>query len=121
MRTNRRIQIAAAAVLGVCGFAMADEIHVPGDWPTIQEAIFAAKDGDVVIVADGVYTGKFNKNIDFGGLAITVRSENGPENCIIDCEGDGRGFYSRNGETSRASFAGPALVRTQRSLSFPFG
>lgn len=99
MRT-RRIQIAAAAVVGVisCGLAQADEIHVPGDWDTIQEAIFAATDGDEVIVADGVYTGLFNKNIDFGGLAITVRSENGPENCTIDCEMDGRGFQFRFGE-----------------------
>ena len=27
-----------------------------------------------------------------GGRAITIQSENGPENCVIDCEDDGRGF-----------------------------
>jgi len=64
-----------------------------GDYPTIQAAIDAASDYDVVVVADGNYTGEGNKNLDFGGKAITLRSQNGPEKCIIDCEGNGRGFY----------------------------
>ncbi len=96
----------AVAALACGAICAADEIRVPGDWPTIQEAIFAAKDGDVVIVADGTYTGEFNKDIDFGGLAITVRSENGPENCIIDCEGDGRGFQFRFNETPESILRG---------------
>ena len=50
------------------------------------------------MVADGTYTGDGNKNLDFNGKAITVQSENGPENCIIDCEGDGRGFYFHSAE-----------------------
>ena len=40
------------------------------------------------------------EDLDFGGKRITVRSENGPENCIIDCEADGRGFYFHSGEES---------------------
>ncbi|MBC8228366.1 hypothetical protein H8E77_02310, partial [bacterium] len=72
---------------------------------TIQEAIDTAVDGDTVLVADGVYIGEGNKNLDFGGKAITVTSENGAENCIIDCEGDGRGFIfqTNEGETSVVS------------------
>jgi hypothetical protein len=62
-------------------------------YTTIQAGINAASDSDVVTVADGTYTGAGNKNIDFGGRAITVRSENGPENCIVDGEGVGMGFY----------------------------
>jgi parallel beta-helix repeat protein len=64
----------------------------------IQEGIDAAMDGDTVEIADGTYTGAGNKNLDFAGKAITVRSENGPDNCIIDCEGDGRGFYFHGAE-----------------------
>jgi len=32
---------------------------------------------DTVLVADGTYIGEGNKNLDFGGKAITVTSENG--------------------------------------------
>ncbi len=59
-------------------------IHVPGDQPTIQAGIDAAMDGDIVLVADGTWTGVGNRDIDFLGKAITVRSENGPDSCIID-------------------------------------
>jgi predicted outer membrane repeat protein len=59
-----------------------------GDFPTIQQAIDAAWDGDTVELTDGVFTGAGNRDIDMGAQAITLRSQSGnPENCIIDCEG----------------------------------
>ncbi|GAI06422.1 unnamed protein product, partial [marine sediment metagenome] len=77
-----------------------------GDYTTIQAAINAANDDDTVLVADGVYTGKGNRDIDFRGKAITVRSENGPNNCIIDCNGTEvyphRGFYFYSGEDANS-------------------
>lgn len=54
---------------------------------TIQYAIDAANNGDIVVLPDGVYRGEGNQNLDFDGKTITVLSENGPENCIIDLEG----------------------------------
>ena len=72
----------------------------PGD--KIQEAIDIAIDGDVIIVGDGTYTGDGNRDIDFHGKAITLRSENGPEVTIIDCQGTEedrhRGLYFDSGE-----------------------
>ena len=50
--------------------------------------------------ANGAYTGPGNKGLDFRGREITVRSENGPQSCIIDCEQNGRGFYFRKGEAN---------------------
>jgi len=81
-------------------------IRVPADQPTIQAGIDVASDGGTVLVADGIYTGEGNKNLDFKGKAITVTSENGAANCVIDCEGDGRGFYFHSGETEESLVKG---------------
>lgn len=53
---------------------------VPDEFPSIQSAIAASKDGDTVLVAPGVYA----EVIDFGGRAITVRSVDGPELTTIE-------------------------------------
>lgn len=54
---------------------------------SIQEAIDSAGFGDIVIISDGLYAGAGNRDIVWQGKSITVRSENGPEKCIIDCGG----------------------------------
>jgi len=69
---------------------------------TIQEGIDAAVNGQTVIVLDGTYAGNGNCDISFYGKAIALQSENGPENCIVECDGTAsdnhRGFYFHNGE-----------------------
>jgi len=84
---------------GLCyEFTSPPPLRVPSNYPTIQNAIDSAFDGNIILVADGTYTGSGNRDISFEGKAITVTSENGADNCIIDCQGEGRGFHFRSNE-----------------------
>ena len=83
--------------------AVAEILHVPSSFPTIQSAIDAADPGDTVLVANGIYQGPGNRDIRFHGKAITVRSQNGPDVTIIDAQGTPtvphRAFLFSNAET----------------------
>jgi len=87
-------------------YSLAATINVPGDQPNIQSGIDAAVDGDTVLLADGIYSGAGNYNINFSGKAITVASVNGPGNCIVDCQQQGQGFWFYNGETETSVLDG---------------
>ena len=85
-------------------------IFVPWNLPTIQRAIDNSWDGGVVCVADGIYTGSGNTDLDFKGRPITVRSLRGPEKCVIDCNGSPenphRGFRFHSGEDANSVLKG---------------
>jgi hypothetical protein len=61
-------------------FSVGRVIHVPLDSPTIQSAIDTSIPGSHIVVAPGTYF----ENLDFLGKALTVESEAGPDNTIID-------------------------------------
>ena len=86
-------------------------INVPAVQPTIQSGIDLAENGDTVLVADGIYRGEGNVNIDFKGKQITVKSQNGPESTIIDCEKNPnkRGFIFQNNESNDAVLDGVTI------------
>ncbi len=62
-------------------------IRVPQDEENIEDGLDRANAGDTVLVADGVYTGRDNygEQID---RRVTLMSENGPRECIVDAQGD---------------------------------
>lgn len=90
--------------------AWADDIHVPGQYANIQAAIDAAQPGDTVIVADGVHAGDGNHDIGFDGKAITVRSANGPQTCVLNGEGCSAGFFLSGDEGPASVIEGFAIV-----------
>ena len=75
---------AVVIILLVPALLHAETIHVPGDYPTIQEAVDAAANGYTILVDDGTWDGA-----SVPGIAITIRSENGPGQCIVSHEGYG--------------------------------
>jgi len=81
---SRRRSIGSAASLVLCtSVASGRDLRVPGDYPTIAEAIAASVNGETILVAPGLY----RENIDFGGKEIALRSEVGAERTIIDGRG----------------------------------
>ncbi|MBN2699405.1 MAG: right-handed parallel beta-helix repeat-containing protein [Bacteroidales bacterium] len=91
----------------------ADQCHmtfkVPSpEYATIQSAMDIAVSGDTVLVADGIYSGEGNVILNFRTKSIVVKSENGPDNCIIDCEEEteSQAFLVNNGETDGSCIKG---------------
>jgi hypothetical protein len=89
---------------------VAEGLCVPLQYPTIQSAINASSNGDTIVVLDGTYTGAGNRDINFNGREITLKSVNGPESCIINCGGSSlhphRGFSFESDEDSNSVLDG---------------
>ena len=66
--------------LAVPALTHATTLKVPSQYPTIQQAIDAAVNGDTVLVAPGTYV----ENIDFKGKNVVLTSESGPDVTMID-------------------------------------
>jgi len=90
-----------------------------GDYPTIQAAIDDANEGDEIELLPGRYTGDGNRDIEFRGKILTVRSTNPDDPCVvaatvIDCEGTEiephRGFRFHSGESSDSIIAGLTIT-----------
>ncbi|GAB5496079.1 MAG: hypothetical protein Phyf2KO_11590 [Phycisphaerales bacterium] len=80
----------------LCHFAVsADELHVPGDYSTIQAAINAVVEGDEVVIAPGVYREALSV---LSGKSLTIRSSDPSDPSVVsttilsgDIDDDGMG------------------------------
>ena len=86
--------------------------NVPGNFSTIQAAIDASIDGDIVRVDVGTYV----ENIDFNGKDITVESVGGPELTIIDGNQNGTTVKFMSGESQKAIFDGFTITNGTGTL-----
>lgn len=107
---------------GVGGTVITVDDDGPADYSTIQEAINASVDGDVIRVMPGYYSGEGNYNLDFGaGLAagqtrtITVCGSNANDpnvvlDTVIDAQEQGSVFHLDRGEGPGCLIAGLTIT-----------
>src|SRR5260370_34055038 len=72
----------AVALLSAVSVAAA-ELHVPGDFATIQAALDAAQPGDTILVDPGTY----RENLRFNGKNVTLQGTDGPGGTTIQGTG----------------------------------
>lgn len=109
----RAIALMVLALLAAPFLLLGETINVPDDFETIQAAINAAENGDLVLVQPG----RYNESISFEGKAITVASlyieTPDPQfitSTIIDPGGEGRGVRFSNEETDEARLIGFSIT-----------
>ncbi len=117
LRTVARVSL--LLLFGVCpAGAFAATINVPSvAAPTIQAGINLAAPGDIVLVANGTYSGLGNSDLDFMGKAITVKSSGGAANCIINASPGLRGFWFHRGETAASVVAGFTITKGNAGIA----
>lgn len=68
------------SIVGIGAVATAETITVPGDAPTIGDAIDQAQGDDIILVEPG----RYNESINYNGKAITIKSTKGAAVTTID-------------------------------------
>ncbi len=122
-KTQMRNMAAVLMTFVVAALCPARTITVDDDgaaaFNTIQAAIDDANEGDTVEIQPGRYTGPGNRDIDFKGKAMVVRStdpndRNIVDATVIDCNGTDvdlhRGFYFHRGEGAHSVLEGITIT-----------
>ena len=95
-----------ALLLGAARNSGAETILVPHDHTSIQGAIRASRDGDIVLVAPGTY----RESINFLGKAVSVVASAGASATTIDAERNGSAVTFATGEGPDSSIEGFSIV-----------
>ena len=86
--------ILLASGLAMAPVVTAEDLYVPSVFPTLQDAIDEAEDGDHIHVAAGTYIGA----LDFQGKAIVVEGTDGATETTLDVFGQGELVSFSSGE-----------------------
>jgi hypothetical protein len=100
-------------------------VFVPDDYPTIQEAINAVENGDIVLVNPGTYIENINfngKNITVASLFYATQDTSYISQTIIDGNQNGSVVTFESGEDSTAVLSGFTIINgLNTSMSFGGG
>jgi len=126
MRNSYRYALGVLLLTAVWTHSALATVHTvlpdgSGDFPTIQAAINAASHGDIIQLGDGTFTGPGNRDIDYLGKAITIRSISGdPEACVLysgDTYPYSRVFILQSGEGPCSVLEGVTVTGGSPGLS----
>jgi hypothetical protein len=94
-----------------CGISYVVRPDGTGDFQTIQTGVNTIAEGDTLLLGSGTFTGVGNRDINYFGKSIVVRSElDDPLLCTIDCQGLGRGFiFDTQGEENGVVLSGVTI------------
>jgi hypothetical protein len=87
-------------------------LRVPSQYPTIQQGVNAAKDGDTVLVEPGLYHEDFN----FRGKGIWVKSEMGPAQTVWEGTNQNIFIYFNQGEDTNSVLCGFKIANTYNGI-----
>jgi len=113
---------------GVTGFTYDSHVvtvkyakYVPSVlYPTIQAAVNAASNGDMIIVSDGTYYENVNHSPSSGTKLLHIYSASGPENTIIDGGANGS-VVTLGYRSSTSTLSGFTITNGDASLSIGGG
>src|SRR5947207_3578748 len=100
-----RAAVVAALIHVLAAAAVAATLQVPTDQLTIQQAIDAATDGDLILVAPGTYF----EHINYYGKAVSIKSLNGATQTIVDGSNGGSVVTFQAGEGTQSVLSGFTL------------
>ncbi|MBX3321640.1 MAG: hypothetical protein KF757_01480 [Phycisphaeraceae bacterium] len=80
-------KLSCIVIMVVAMAAYADTITVPQNQPTIQAAINAASDGDIIELNSNVFRGDGNRDLNFQNKSLTIRPSPGRTGVRIDPQG----------------------------------
>ena len=103
MKLNVKLAVAVLSFTSITSTALATDRLVPSQYPTIQAAIDAAVNGDVILVSPGPYS----QRIDMKGKAVQLKSTAGRTQTFISSGGvSGAVVSCITGETSSCIIEG---------------
>jgi hypothetical protein len=87
-------------------------LRVPSQYPSIQQGVNAAKDGDTVLVEPGTYHEDFN----FQGKPIWVKSEFGPAQTVWEGTNQNIFIYFNQGEDTNSVLCGFKIMNSYNGI-----